>query len=144
MRAYFDYWERYTTARLKGFEALVTRYGVHELATFPRMAHEMYPPAALADGDALLAKAEAAVAKDTGAYKARVAFLRDGLTHAQLCARVAAAFADKTVTADKRRALLDELGAFRRKVEGEDIANYHWLQYEEDNSWAGMPGYYEK
>jgi hypothetical protein len=145
VREYFDYWERHTTEKLQGLEALLVRYGVHELANFPRMAHEMFPPAAFTEGNALLARAEAAVAKDkTGTYRDRVAFLRDGLTHAQLCARVAAAFADKDVPAEQRRARLDELGAFRREKEGSFIANYHWLQREENSSWKGMAGYFEE
>ena len=76
--------------------------------------------------------------------RARVDFLREGLTHARLCAGVAAAFADATVSAEQRRARLDELGTFRRKVEGQFIANYHWLQREEASSWGGMAGYYDK
>lgn len=143
VRAYFDYWEEYTTSRLKGLEALLIRYGVHELATFPRMAHELYPPAVLAKGDALLAAAEmAATADATGVPQARVAFLRAGLEHARRCAEVAAAFADPTVTPECRRHLLDDLGAFRRQHEGEFIANYHWLQREENSSYDKMPGYF--
>jgi len=144
VKAYLDYWERHTTGKLKDLDALITRYGVHELATYPRMAHEMFPPAAFAEAEVILARAETAVANDrTGTYRDRVAFLRDGFTHARLCARLAAAFADPTVSTEQRRILLDELGAFRRGVEGEYIANYCWLQREENSSWKGMAGYFE-
>ncbi len=145
VREYFDYWERHTTGTLNGLEALLIRYGVHELATFPRLAHELYPPAAFTAGEAILARAGAAVANEpTGTTRARVDFLREGLTHARLCAGVAAAFADANVPAEQRRARLDELGTFRRKVEGQYIANYHWLQREEASSWGGMAGFYDK
>jgi hypothetical protein len=142
VRAYFDYWERHTTALLPRIESVLIRYGAAQWGTYPRMAHELFPPEAFREGDAILSRADAAVAKGSpGEYRDRVAYLRDGSTHARLCAEAAALFADNDATADQRRVALDKLGAFRKSVEGKCIANYQPLCQEELRSWGGSPGF---
>jgi len=141
VRAYFDCWERWTTNTLPRTESLLVRYGVAQANTYPRLAHEFFPPASFAEAESCLQKAEAAVAKTDGPYRDRVAFLRAGFIHANLCARAAALFADPQSTPEARRAAITELAAFRRTVEGQNIANYQPLCYEEKRSWSGMPGF---
>lgn len=144
VREYFDYWERHTLALLPRIEGVLLRTGAAQWGTYPRMAHELFPPAAFEAAEAALAGAEAAVADGPAEYRNRVAFLRAGSTHARLCVEAAARFADSKATAGQRRAALDNLAAFRKSVEGQCIANYQPLCQEEQRSWGGSEGFFSK
>ncbi|MHB0939051.1 MAG: DUF4838 domain-containing protein [Armatimonadota bacterium] len=141
VRAYFDYWEEWTAGTLPRTESLLVRYGAAQTHTYPRLAHEFFPPASFDEAEACLRQAEQAVANADASYRDRVAFVRAGFTHAKLCAHAAALFADPAGTPDARRAAIAEIAAFRRAVEGQCIANYAPLCYQEKRGWTGLPGF---
>jgi hypothetical protein len=66
-----------------------------------------------------------------------VKFLKLGLTHAKLCSRVASqlTLAKPVATKEQTKALIEELIAFRRAHELENIGNFNHLAWIEDLSW---------
>lgn len=72
---------------------------------------------------------------------ARVEFLRLGLMHAELCARVAErlSLADPAVTPERGREALRELLAFRRTHERTWISNLNHCAWVEEQSWKLSP-----
>jgi len=127
VKAYFDFWEDYTMKNRDNFRAIAKRTRAN-WATFPRMAHECFPPEVFAHGRRLLDDA-ARAAKGNALATARVEFLRKGLTHAEKCAAASRA----RMTGDfieMQRALL-ELRQYRKEIEKDNVANLAycaWLE----------------
>jgi len=139
VRAYFDYWERFTTAML-GREDLPE--GITNWSRYARDAYRMFPAEALAAGAAILDRAAAQVAGQEP-FAARVQFLQTGLEHARGCARVAelVAGADPEVSPFAAARAIRELGEYRREIEGTGITNLNFAAYIESRSWAVTEGY---
>ncbi|PTX94627.1 DUF4838 domain-containing protein [Opitutus sp. ER46] len=136
VKAYYDYWERYTMDNRKlTMDVFYDRVAIR-WRTWAKVPHRIFPAAAFAPADALLAKAAAAVAHDPEC-SARVAFLQTGLQHAKLCCAVATklTLSDPASTAEGGREALRELLAFRRAHEREWFANLNHNAWVEDLSW---------
>lgn len=135
VRAYFDYWERYAVAQIPLMQELfadnTTRW-----RTPAKTAHLLYPLAAFAEAERFLVEASAAAGDDRDAGE-RVRFLENGLTHARLCARVAAELSLSVPAGNPARGadVLRELVAFRRAHEREWIANFNHSAWTEEASW---------
>lgn len=136
VRAYFDYWERFTMENRERTNKTFDDLGASRWRTWARAAHAVYPPAPFAPAEALLQKAAAAAGGDAE-VKARVQFLRTGLEHAKLCARAAGllSLADPAATPERGKQALKELLAFRRAHERDGIGNFNHLAWVEDLSW---------
>lgn len=136
VKDYFDYWERYTLENrpliAKTFEDRVAV----RWRTWAKVTHRVYPRECFMPADAILAKAAAAAKGDPDAT-ARVEFLKQGLQHAKLCARVSEllTLSDPTSTPERGKAALEELLAFRRSHERQWIANFNHNAWVEDLSW---------
>ncbi len=135
VQAYFDYWERYAVAQIPLMQDLFADNTTRWRAP-AKVAHLIYPEAAFASAEKLLAQAAAAVTGDAEA-RARVQFLQDGLTHAKLCAHVASLLSVSAPAADPVQSdrALRELVAFRRAHEREWIANFNHSAWTEEASW---------
>lgn len=136
VKAYFDYWERYTMDNRK----LITEIFYDRVAirwrTWAKVPHLIFPTRSFAPAEALLQEAAQAVASDSEAA-ARVAFLQTGLRHAKLCVETASrlTLSDPATTAERGRDALRELLAFRRAHEREWFANLNHNAWVEDLSW---------
>lgn len=136
VKAYFDYWETYTTAHREETNQAMEALQASRWRSWAKAAHAVFPPTSFAPADEFLAKATKAVAGDTEAA-ARVEFLKTGLAHAKLCARIASqlTLAQPIATKEETRALLGELAKFRRAHERDGIGNFNHLAWVEDLSW---------
>lgn len=132
VKAYFDYWEQYTTSHLQALRDSAKKNGGNWI-TFPRMAYDSFPPEAFGPARKLLSAAATAAAKDPGAA-ARVAFLDKGLTHAEKCvalstARVTGRFRDVA------RAATD-LRNYRATIEKDNVVNLNYCAWQEFRAWG--------
>ena len=144
VREYFDYWEKHTMGLLDKEDAIITRYGTRRLHTYAKFAHEFFPIESFAPAQAILDRAAAVAQRDgQDVHRQRIGYLQAGLTHALLCVKTAASFADANATAEQRRAAIVALVNFRHAHEGDCIANYHWLVHEERQSWTNVPDFIE-
>jgi hypothetical protein len=136
VKAYFDYWESYLMDGRPRLAAAFENRVASRWRSFAKVAHQVYPADCFAPGEALLAKAAVAAQSDREAAE-RVEFLRLGLAHAKLCARVAEriSLVDPNVTPERGRADLLELLAFRRKHERTWIGNFNHSAWVEELSW---------
>ncbi|MEN6404511.1 MAG: DUF4838 domain-containing protein, partial [Armatimonadia bacterium] len=132
VRAYFDFWEKYTMDNLQLFRDAAKKNGGN-WGNFPRMTQDMYTPEAFALGHKLLVAAQVAAARDPEAL-ARVAFLQKGLTHAEKCVAVASARA-KGQFREVYRAIAD-LRAYRQSIETENVANMNYCAWLEFRAWG--------
>jgi hypothetical protein len=137
VKAYFEYWEDYTTTSRERMLKTMEETQTSRWRTWAKAAHLVYPPACFDPADALLAEAAKAAAADKNASE-RVVFLKLGLTHAKLCARVAGqlSLANPTpATKAETEAALKELVTFRRAAERSGISNFNHLAWVENSSW---------
>jgi hypothetical protein len=136
VKAYFDYWENYTTSHREQLTKVMEDAQASRWRTWAKAAHRVFPPESFAPGESMLADALIAAGADKDAA-ARVEFLKLGLAHAKLCARVAGqiSLANPSVTKTEARRALDELIVFRRKAEKSGIGNFNHLAWVEDLSW---------
>ncbi len=136
VRQYFGYWEQYTM----GNRALIDRAFANRVASrwrsWAKVAHVVFPAESFRPAQAILNEA-ATLARADPVATARVRFLQLGLTHAQLCARVASqlTLTDPAATPERGRGELRELLAFRRAHEREWIDNLNHNAWVEDLSW---------
>lgn len=136
VKDYFEYWEQYTMNN----HPLISKTFEDRVAvrwrTWAKVAHKVYPQECFAPAETILAKAAAAAAGDREAA-ARVEFLKKGLSHAKLCARVSEllTLADPQSTPERGHQALDELLTFRRANEKAWIANFNHSSWVEDLSW---------
>ena len=124
VKAYFAYWEDYTTSGRDRFREIADRLKA-SWATFPRMAHECFTAEAFAGGRRLLESARQAAQADPAAL-ARVEFLEKGLTHAEKCAAVSRVrTAGDLVGAHKA---MRDLRDYRRTIERDNVANLAYCE----------------
>ncbi|WP_145928969.1 DUF4838 domain-containing protein [Termitidicoccus mucosus] len=137
VKEYFTYWENYTRDNRARLEGVFEEINVSRSRNWPVAAHRVHPPECFAPAEAILARAAQAAAGDPEAA-ARVEFLRAGLSHSRLCARISELLttADPRSTLARGRTALDELIAFRRAHEREWIANFNHCAWEESTSWV--------
>ncbi len=136
VKAYFNYWETYTSTHREQTNKAMEDLQASRWRTWAKAAHLIFPASSFVPADALLDQATSA-AKPDPETSARVEFLRKGLTHAKLCARIASqlSLANPTATKDQTKALLDELITFRRANERAGIGNFNHDAWVEDLSW---------
>jgi hypothetical protein len=136
VKAYFDYWEQYTTTSRGKIAQAMDELQASRWRTWAKAAHVIYPPASFEPAEAMLAKAAREAAGDKEAA-GRVKFLQQGLAHAKLCARVAGqiTLAKPVASKEETKALLEELARFRRANEKSGIGNFNHLAWVEDLSW---------
>jgi len=142
VKAYGDYWEQYTTDNRDRFREIAQRRAAG-WSSYARGAHEYFPPSSFEPGAKLLEQAAGAVGEGTE-WAARVEFLRKGLQHARLTVSVCQALAGdrEDISPIAWRRVMDELMAFRRETEPDNIANLDFCDFVEKRSWA-MPEVYD-
>ncbi len=141
VKAYFDYWEKYMLDNRVQHEAVAQKLG-GQWSNYAVMAHEIYPPASFEPAYGFL-DAAAKAAADDPACAGRVEFLRKGLLHAQLCAKVAAVVAGREQRPSPAvcgRAVA-ELQAFRKTIEMDNVANLNFCAFVEQRGWRIPQGY---
>ncbi len=150
VKAYFDYWEAYTTKidyrwdeiaeeMISPPRAIVQwrRYN-----TYAHYAHHLFTPEAFERGQEILDRAAAAVPDDPeNEYTRRVRFLQKGLDHARKTAALTALFEDEEVSAEEREEAYRDLVEFRQQTEDWFISNLTHAVRQESTSWEGEPGY---
>ena len=141
VREYFDYWEAYVTA-LRALPEYADSNSLVNWSRYAGAAHRLFPQEALDRGMGMLDEAAAQVAGQEP-YAARVEFLRTGLRHAMLSARVARLVAGDDPEASPFAAAraMQELAQYRREIEGTNIANLNFCAYIEMRSWQPIEGY---
>lgn len=139
VRAYFAHWEKVSDSLTDERIAAIDRQRSPEgggYAYFHRTAPGIFTPAVMARGRALLARAKRAAAGDPIAA-ARVAFLEKGLRNAELTLAAQAAFEHykKTGAIAGYRKAIQALDAYRKRVEGDNVANMAALAWMESLTW---------
>ena len=136
VKSYFDYWENYTTGHREEINKAMEELQASRWRTWAKAAHVVFPPACFAPAEQMLDAAATAVGTDKDAA-ARVAFLKQGLAHAKLCARISGqlTLANPVASRAETKALLDELITFRRGAERSGIGNFNHTAWVEDLSW---------
>ncbi|MCE5236935.1 DUF4838 domain-containing protein [bacterium] len=132
VKAYFDTWEKFTTDNRDRFRGVAQATGGN-WANFPKMAHEAFTTDAFAEGHRLLAAAQTAAQGDPVAT-ARVAFLQDGLAHAEKCCALAAARAKGRFRELYQAS--NELREMRQKIETQNVANLNYCVWLETRAWG--------
>jgi len=134
VKTYFDYWEKFTTENRERFREVAERTGGN-WATYPKMAHEAFPAEAFAGGRKLLSAAQTAAQGDTVAT-ARVAFLEEGLAHAEKCCALAAARA--TGRFRELYKASNELRELRGRIEKNNAVNLNYCAWLELRAWGAV------
>lgn len=142
IKAYFDYWENFTTQNRQRLETSLTKHGASRYRQYVKAVYEAYPPECFEAPRQILQRAAQAVA-DQPLYARRVEFIQKGLTHAQLCRDLSAAMAgsDDTQSPMAARRAIAKLTEFRRQTEGDFISNLVWASGVEGRSYS-LPGGY--
>ncbi|MEW6356759.1 MAG: DUF4838 domain-containing protein [Planctomycetota bacterium] len=142
VKAYFDYWENYMTDNRER-HAQIAEERKAGWSTYAKMVDVLFPPEAIAPAEKLLDDAAKSVAGQPE-FAARVAFLRNGLEHAKLCAEVARMVnvQDADVSPVALAKARKKLVAFRRETERDCIANYQFCATVEARSWRELPEFY--
>ncbi len=136
IKAYFDYWENRTMTDRERINAIFANRVASRWRSWAKAAHRVFPEETLAASESHITHAAQAVANDPEAL-ARVNFLRTGLQHAILSARVCALLttADAASTPERGQAALLELVRFRRAHERKWFSNLNQLAWVEEASW---------
>ena len=139
VRRYFEYWEDYTMSDRDRFDRAQREAGVSRYRSFAAFAHVVFPPEVFPPAEAILQQAALAAAGDSTSA-ARVEYLRQGLEHARMCSRLAAANAgtDPDLSPVGARRMAEQLAAFRRETEHLFLANYDRCASVEASSWRRM------
>jgi len=119
---YFQYWEDYAEDNVLPFVELWSDTG-WRYSNYVRRAHKAFPPQVFEPAEALLDQALAEASKSNAPeFAERVQFVRLGLDHARLAAKLCAVYdGSETLPQDKLeqgKKALRELVAFRKKNEG--------------------------
>ncbi|MCC7494982.1 MAG: DUF4838 domain-containing protein [Fimbriimonadaceae bacterium] len=132
VRAYQEHWAAVSAAVT---DQLYDEAKLH-WSTFYQAADRIFTPAVMQQGQRLLAAAQTAATGDATAV-ARVAFLEQGLRHAELtlAVQVAAREYPRTGDLDTYATALDTLDRFRADVEDRLGANMAYLQWAESRTW---------
>ncbi len=136
VKACFDYWENYTIARRELLGKAFEELQASRWRSWAKAAHIIFPEPCFQPAEKLLDQGAQAVAADPAARR-RVEFLKIGLQHAKLCSRVASqiTLARPVAGQEQTKSLIEELIAFRRAHEADNIANLNHLAWVEDMSW---------
>lgn len=132
VKAYFDYWEKFTMDSRERFAEIAKRTGGN-WTNYPKMAHETFPAEAFAEGRKLLDAARLAAAPDPVAA-ARVAFLEKGLTHAEKCCALAAARASGRFREVYQAS--NALREYRHSIETDTVVNLNYCNWLEVRAWG--------
>lgn len=140
VRAYFDYWESYTSKERSNLRDTFEALQVSRWRNWAKAAHAIYPEESFAPAEALLDRASASAAADPEAAM-RVKFLQLGLEHAKLCSRAAGklSLGEPGATYEGGKAELQALLEFRRAHERSWISNLNHCAWVEARSWV-LPG----
>ena len=145
VRAYFEHWEGYSMQNRAAAANVIQRYKAghfRRYAHYARAAEELYPPEVFDEGFAFLDEAaEQAQTSVDAVYARRVAFLREGLTHALRCVETAEVMNERDATPAARAEALARLSAYRRSIEHLGIANLDRAAIIETDSWQDVPGF---
>lgn len=131
---YFQYWEDYATDNTQAFIDLYLVVA-RRYANYVKKAHKVFPPESFAPAEALLEEAlQQTESLDDPQFAERVRFVQLGLRHAQLAARLAAAFNGRVTlpdaNMDEGMAALKALVEFRKANEGSFFSDfYHATAY---------------
>lgn len=117
IRAYWDYWERYSLAHLDQFAD-----GVWQYYWYPEHVARRFPLECFEPARRLLDEAARVATRDTDAC-AKVAFLRQGLEHARLCVKTSMGIDEAGKDPAKRAAATSELAAFRKGLKDPMVVN---------------------
>ncbi len=145
IKAYWNYWEDYAIRnRPRAFASIKSRRNgnFRRYAHYAQVADELYPASCFGPARAILERARKDAAGDDLALR-RVAFLADGLRHAEACSRTAAVVNDKHSTLAEKRAALTKLLQLRRGLESSNVANMDRAAIIETDSWKDIPGLLE-
>ena len=128
---YWDYWETYANENMMRFLDLFRDVG-WRYRSYPRRAHEAFPPECFEPAEKMLAEAmTAASASSSPEYAQRVRFLQIGLEHARLTTALTAAFDGNRRVPEARTAeaakVLEKLVRFRKEHEGIFFSDLHWV-----------------
>lgn len=134
VKAYFDYWENYTTANRDHIRKTMEDLDASRWRSWAKAAHVLYPEPCFVPADALLDEAAKSVASDTEAL-ARIQFLKAGLQHAKLCAHAASQVSLAAKPGADAGNAIGELIKFRRANEQSGIGNFNHSAWVEDLSW---------
>lgn len=136
VKAYFDYWERYTMENRPRLAAAFADRVASRWRSWAKVPHRVFPAEVFPAAEEFLTKAAAAAAGDREAAS-RVEFLRLGLAHAKLCAKAASllSLVDPAATPGRGKEALHELLTFRRAHERSWIANLNHNAWVEEASW---------
>ncbi len=130
---YCDYWEDYAVANTMRF---VEWFGDSRpwmrYRSYPRRAHQAFPPEVFGPADALLDEALAAARKDPlPEYAERVEFLQVGLEHARRTVQLASLFDGNTSVPQSRleeaKTALADLVRFRKEHERLYFSDLLWV-----------------
>jgi hypothetical protein len=132
MARYFDYWEGYAFENRMRFIKLFWDVGFRYRA-YPLAAHEAFPPACFEPADALLDHAlrEAGASGVPPEFADRVRFIRIGLEHARLTAKLTALFGGNEAVPEANladaKSALRELVAFRKEHQRLFFSDLLWV-----------------
>ena len=144
VRAYFDHWEAVSDAvpadALKEMAESVGEEGWGGWTGFYKTADALFTPDVMRRGFELLdeaAAAAAAVAGGDAGTEERVAFLRNGLKHAELTMAAHSQHRHYKETGETEAyvAALENLSDLRLETEGDHIANIALLTWAENRTW---------
>ncbi|MCD6361919.1 MAG: hypothetical protein J7M38_13765 [Armatimonadetes bacterium] len=116
--------------------------GIVNWSRYAKYAHTLFPEDSFGPALAILDEAKRATG-DTGEFAERVDFLRLGLEHAMMCARVSAllAGADPKASPFSANRAIAALGKFRREHESSYISNLTFAAFIEGWSWEVPQGW---
>lgn len=139
VQAYFAHWQQVSDQvsdeTIKAASSAVGAEG-GSWARLYLIADQIFTPAVMAKGEALLKQAEQAAAGDALAAR-RVGFLEKGLHHAELCLAVEKARRDylQSGSLPDYQAAMQALDDYRASLEGQDVIGPGILRYLEGPVW---------
>jgi hypothetical protein len=147
VKEYWDYWESYAVKNSpRAVQAIRSRRGgqFRRYALYALVADELYPASCFVPAGEILDRALAKVSSgDAARYRQRVAFLRDGLRHAERCSATAAVVNARGSSLDEKRAAIARLVELRRGLQHTDVANMDRAAIIETDSWKEVKGLFE-
>ncbi len=138
VKAYFDYWERYTNENGRYWDAAFDQFEAHHYLRYSRAAHALFPVRAFEKAEPMLEEA-ATLARESSdpIHARRVEFIRLGMVHARKCSELSRVFAQADSSNAMKKAALEDLASFRRQTEDRYIANFGLTGADEFRSYSG-------
>jgi len=119
VKAYWDYWERHLQKHID-----VHKDGLWHYVRYPEHVEKRFPLESFGPAEKLMADAEQAASNDRDAA-VKVAFLKTGLQHAELCVEASIAFAKAGADEVKQKEAVAKLHAFRKTIADPMAVNLH-------------------